>query len=66
MCQYLLCLGNRQRTQQLIEYSIEHFNQYGFSLYAVELKEEKKDMIGFIGLLTPSFKAHFTPAIEIG
>ena len=23
-------------------------------------------MIGFLGLMTPSFEAHFTPAVEIG
>ncbi|WP_419419211.1 GNAT family N-acetyltransferase [Legionella sp. D16C41] len=65
VCRYLPSLGNCHSTKQLIKRCIEHFNTYGFSLYAVELKETT-DMIGFIGLLTPSFVAHFTPAIEIG
>lgn len=37
----------------------------GFGLYAIEVKETGA-FIGFVGLATPRFEAHFTPAIEIG
>ena len=42
-----------------------HFEQYGFGLWAVELRESPGD-IGYIGLWTVGFHAHFTPAVEIG
>lgn len=42
-----------------------HFEKYGWGLWTVELKKENK-FIGFIGLHHVNFKAHFTPAIEIG
>lgn len=44
---------------------IAHYKEKGFSLYAVELKNTG-EMIGFLGLMPPSFEAHFTPAVEIG
>ena len=37
----------------------------GFGLFAVVLKETD-EFIGFIGLSVPSFKADFTPRVEIG
>lgn len=42
-----------------------HFEQHGFGLWAVERRAER-DFIGFVGLNTVSFEAHFTPAVEIG
>ncbi|MGD0892083.1 MAG: GNAT family N-acetyltransferase [Terracidiphilus sp.] len=42
-----------------------HFDRHGFGLYAAELIEDKR-FIGFVGLNTPSFEAHFMPAFEIG
>ncbi|HHP7242577.1 MAG TPA: GNAT family N-acetyltransferase [Cyclobacteriaceae bacterium] len=38
---------------------------HGFSLYAVDRLDNRK-FIGFIGFMYPSFKAYFTPCIEIG
>lgn len=43
----------------------EHFKENGYGLWAVELKDTK-DFIGFIGLLTATFEADFTPCVEIG
>jgi RimJ/RimL family protein N-acetyltransferase len=37
----------------------------GFGFWAVEIPGEEP-FVGFIGLNTPWFKAHFTPCIEIG
>src|SRR5215475_8646687 len=42
-----------------------HFDQHGFGLWAVALKDWN-EFAGFIGLTVPSFEAHFTPCIEIG
>lgn len=41
------------------------FNEYGFGLYAVEVKENN-DFIGFIGFHRATFDADFTPCVEIG
>ena len=44
---------------------IDHFNQHGFGLWAVEVKGGA-DFAGFVGLNVPAFAAHFTPCVEIG
>ena len=42
-----------------------HLREHGFGLCAAELRRDHS-FIGFIGLAVPSFKAHFTPCVEIG
>ena len=42
-----------------------HFDQYGYGLWAVEVKGGEP-FIGFVGLGRVHFDAHFTPAVEIG
>lgn len=42
-----------------------HFAEKGFGLWAVEVPGVAA-FIGFIGLSTPRFTAHFTPCVEIG
>jgi RimJ/RimL family protein N-acetyltransferase len=42
-----------------------HFEEHGFGLWAVELPGEAA-FIGFVGLITPRFEAHFTPSVEVG
>lgn len=42
-----------------------HFLEFGFGLWALERKDTG-DFIGFTGLNTVGFDAHFTPAVEIG
>lgn len=42
-----------------------HFQEFGFGLWAVELKGTG-EFIGYVGLSVPGFKAHFTPCVEIG
>lgn len=44
---------------------IQGYQDNGFGLYAVELKECQTP-IGFIGLSKPSFEMDFTPCVEIG
>jgi RimJ/RimL family protein N-acetyltransferase len=43
----------------------DHFARHGFGLWAVEAPGAG-DLVGFVGLATPSFEAHFTPCVEIG
>lgn len=42
-----------------------HFDEHGFGLWAVEIRHAAL-FAGFIGLLVPHFKSHFTPCVEIG
>jgi len=39
--------------------------QNGYSAYAVDLLENQ-EFIGYMGMMNPSFKAHFMPCTEIG
>ena len=74
VCEYLPGVGNRAATEAFIQRIIKHYHERGFSLYAVELKATHDPslkhagtgFIGFLGLMAPSFEAHFTPAVEIG
>ncbi len=65
VCQYLPAIGTRASTEAGVQRIMQHYESYGFSLSAVELKNSG-EFIGFTGLITPSFQAHFTPAVEIG
>lgn len=65
VCQFLPGIGSKSATKAGIERIIAHYKEKGFSLYAVELKSTG-ELIGFLGLMTPSFEAHFIPAVEIG
>jgi RimJ/RimL family protein N-acetyltransferase len=53
-----------QESDALIARIEQHFAQHGHGPYAVELTETGT-FLGYIGLYTPTFEAHFTPAIEI-
>lgn len=44
---------------------LEHFEEKGYGLWAVEIKDTK-EFIGFIGFLNAVFEAEFTPCVEIG
>ncbi len=63
--EFLPGAGNREKTAVLIHKIIRHQDDHGFSFYAVELKSTG-EMIGWCGLMIPSFEAHFMPAVEIG
>ncbi|WP_327103182.1 GNAT family N-acetyltransferase [Nonomuraea glycinis] len=41
------------------------FGEYGFSLWALEVRETGA-FIGFAGLILQTFEAPFTPAVEVG
>lgn len=42
-----------------------HFAEHGFGPWAVEVPGVAP-FIGYAGLMTPNFEAHFTPAMEVG
>lgn len=65
VCEFLPAIGDRNVTAAQIHRFIEHQQQHGFSLYAVELKSDPH-FLGWTGLLTPNFSAPFMPAVEIG
>jgi RimJ/RimL family protein N-acetyltransferase len=55
----------RADSDQLIAEIESGFDQRGYGLWALELRATG-EFIGFTGLDTPSFEAHFTPAVEVG
>ena len=58
------CLS-REESDLLIDRIEANFENYGFGLFAAELKAAS-NLIGFIGLHVATFQAHFTPCVEIG
>lgn len=54
-----------EETNAFYQRILVEFKEYGFGLYAVEVKETK-EFIGFIGFHRATFEADFTPCIEIG
>jgi len=55
----------RAESDALIDRVEAHFAAHGFGPWAAELRETG-EFIGYVGLWTPTFEAHFTPCIEIG
>ncbi|HEX2463947.1 MAG TPA: GNAT family N-acetyltransferase [Thermoanaerobaculia bacterium] len=55
----------RAESDALVARATEHFARHGFGWWAVEVRDTA-DFLGFVGLLVPSFEAHFTPCVEIG
>ena len=66
--EYLPVIGDRKKTIGHIKLIMKHQEQYGYSLYAVDIKSSG-EMIGFVGLLhrkKEEFNTHFTPFTGIG
>jgi RimJ/RimL family protein N-acetyltransferase len=55
----------RRQSDALVERIEAGFEQRGYGLWALELRESG-ELIGFAGLSAPEFEAHFTPAVEVG
>jgi RimJ/RimL family protein N-acetyltransferase len=55
----------REESDQMIRRMELHFEEFGFGLWAVEIRWAEK-LIGFCGLAVPTFNTHFTPAVEVG
>ncbi len=54
-----------QQSDALVDRIQKHFDNYGYGLWAVEIKEEIS-FAGFVGLAIPQIETHFTPCVEIG
>ncbi len=55
----------REESNAFVARIESHFEQYGFGLFAAELRRDHA-FVGFMGLSVPTFQAHFTPCVEIG
>lgn len=56
---------DRATSDALVDRADASFEERGFGLWAVEVPGVAP-FAGFIGLWTPAFDAHFTPAVEVG
>ncbi len=56
---------SRAESDALVFRAEAHFAANGFGPFAAELRHTG-EFAGYIGLVIPSFEAHFTPAVEIG
>ncbi|GAB4159420.1 MAG: GNAT family N-acetyltransferase [Planctomycetaceae bacterium] len=63
--EYFPKMLSREESDALAERIEQHFDEHGFGLWAVEIKDGEP-FAGFIGLVVPRFEAHFTPCVEIG
>jgi ribosomal-protein-alanine N-acetyltransferase len=55
----------RAESDALVDRIEREFGERGFGLWAVEIVDGGR-FAGFVGLHVPRFRAHFTPAVEIG
>jgi RimJ/RimL family protein N-acetyltransferase len=58
-------LSSRAESDAMVDRIEAHFDRRGFGLWAVEVRGGAP-FVGFVGLWTPMFEAHFTPAVEVG
>jgi RimJ/RimL family protein N-acetyltransferase len=58
-------LMTRQESDDSVKIMSDYIGKYGWGFWAASLIETG-EFIGMIGLLNVHFKAHFTPAVEIG
>jgi RimJ/RimL family protein N-acetyltransferase len=58
-------LSSRAESDAMVDRIEAHFDRRGFGLWAVEVRDGAP-FVGFVGLWTPMFEAHFTPAVEVG
>jgi RimJ/RimL family protein N-acetyltransferase len=56
---------DREASDALVGRIKAHFDLHGFGPWVVEIPGIT-DCAGFVGLMVPTFEAHFTPCIEIG
>src|SRR5580698_9799584 len=57
-------IQNQTESDAVADRIQKHFEERGFGMWAVEVPEAP--FIGFVGLMAPSFEAHFTPCVEVG
>jgi len=54
-----------QQTDDYLKRIYQHFEDYGFGVYAVDILETN-EFIGYIGFSCPTWEAYFTPCVEVG
>jgi ribosomal-protein-alanine N-acetyltransferase len=62
---YLVGPLSRVESDAMFDRLVGHFATHGFGLWAVEVPGVAA-CVGFVGLMVPSFTAHFTPCVEVG
>jgi RimJ/RimL family protein N-acetyltransferase len=65
VARYLRGPMSRDESDELIAHIRAHWQDHGFGLYAVEVKETGA-FAGFVGLAIPSFLPDALPAVEVG
>jgi ribosomal-protein-alanine N-acetyltransferase len=55
----------REESDDMLARMERHFEEFGYGLWAVDTRWNPR-LIGFCGLAVPTFRTHFTPAVEIG
>ncbi|CAA7197195.1 GNAT family N-acetyltransferase [Chryseobacterium potabilaquae] len=58
-------IPTKKQTSEFVERMKNEFENKGFCYFAVD-KLENNEFIGFIGLLEQTYKADFTPCVDIG
>jgi RimJ/RimL family protein N-acetyltransferase len=61
--EYMPAILTQAESHAMVMRIRQHAEEKGYGIFAVELRGE---LIGFAGLSTPTFDAHFTPCIEVG
>ena len=62
---YLLSIQSRADSDAWIDRQMAHQAEHGFCFWAAEMRDGGT-FVGSVGLLRPSYDAHFTPAVEVG
>lgn len=62
---YFSSVLTKKESNEFVDKIKGHFKLYGYGLWVVEIKATR-EFVGFIGFYTATFKAHFTPCVEIG
>lgn len=65
VAEHFLSASSREQSRVTMARIRGHFDRHGYGFWAVEVKGGDA-FIGFVGLGTVPFEAHFTPAVEIG
>lgn len=55
----------RDESQHVLDRLIDHWDTYGFGMWAVEVKDEP-ELIGYVGLAVPNWLPEVLPAVEVG
>lgn len=63
--EYLLFAPTIHQATDFIHKMNEQYNKLNYTLFAA-IEKESHNLIGFIGLNSPSWESHFTPCVEIG